>query len=76
MPVRSQRSTPPGPVSRHQSAYTEVGIVLQADLSQDTLAALAAEHLGHPHLRSDWAEQRGHHRLATAGLDHMQHRGW
>ena len=38
------------------------------------MAALAAEHVRHPHLWPDGTEQCGHHRLAAARLDHMQHR--
>jgi hypothetical protein len=46
----------------------------QRDLPQDAMAALAAEHIGDPNLGADGAEQRGDHRLARAGLDHMQRR--
>jgi hypothetical protein len=46
----------------------------QADLPQSSMAALAAEHVGDPHFWLDCAEQGGYHGLATARLDHMQHR--
>jgi hypothetical protein len=48
--------------------------VCQAHLPPHGVAALAAEHIGHPHLGPDRAEQCGYHGLAAAGFDHVQHR--
>src|ERR1700735_1322098 len=43
----------------------------QAHLPQDAVAALTAQHVGHPHLWPDRAEQRAPHHRAPAGLDDM-----
>lgn len=47
--------------------------VRQAHLPWDGIASLAAQHVGNPHLGPYLAEQGGHHGLAAAGFDDMQH---
>ena len=46
----------------------------QAHLPLHRMAALAAEHVGHPDPRLDGAEQVLHHGLAAAGANDVQHR--
>ena len=46
----------------------------QANLPFHGVTLLTAQHVGDPNLGSNFAEQIGHHSLAAAGLDHMQHR--